>query len=161
MHDKVPHRNSLTKCLCYGIKGVILGWITAFLGNRTYQVTVNGELSEFKKVTSGIPQGSVLGLLLFVWYLFADDTKIFREINGSDDHTTLQKDTKTMLNWADKQELQFHPYKCVSMSINTKTNHNESNKMHLTELKQVKQKKGIGVIVDDQLKFESHILEKN
>ena len=65
-----------------------------------------------------------------------------------------------MLDWADKWQLQFHPDKCASMSINTKTNHNEPYKMHPTELKQVKQEKDIGVIVDDQLKFESHILEK-
>ena len=171
--DKVPHRRLINKVESYGIKGEILGWITAFLSNRTQQVTVNGESSEFKKVTSGIPQGSVLGLLLFVifindlpeqvnseCYLFADDTKIFREIEGSDDHTILQNDINTMLDWADKWQLQFYPDKCVSMPINSKTNHNEPYEMHTTELKQVKQEKDIGVIVDDQLKFESHILEK-
>ena len=170
--DKVPHRRLINKVENYGIKGEIFGWITAFRSNRTQQVTVNGESSEFKKVTSGIQQGSVLGPLLFVifindlpeqvnseCYLFADDTKIFREIKGSDDHTILQNDINTMLDWADEWQLQFHPNKCVSMSINT--NHNEPHKMHTTELKQVKQEKDIGVIVDDQLKFESHILEKN
>ena len=109
--DKVPHRRLINKVESYGIKGEILGWITAFLSNRTQQVTVNGESSEFKKVTSGIPQGSVLGLLLFVifindlpeqvnseCYLFADDTRIFREIKGSDDHTILQNDINTMLD---------------------------------------------------------------
>ena len=65
-----------------------------------------------------------------------------------------------MLDCADKWQLQFHPDKCVSLSINSKTNHNEPYEMHTTELKQVKQEKDIGVIVDDQLKFESHILEK-
>ena len=146
--DKVPHRRLINKVESYGIKGEILGWITAFLSNRTQQVTVNGESSEFKKVTSGIPQGSVLGPLLFVifindlpeqvnseCYLFADDTKIFREIEGSDDHTILQNDINTMLDWADKWQLQFHPDKCVSMSINSKTNQNEPYEMHTTELK--------------------------
>ena len=61
--------DSSTKWKAIGIKGEILGWITAFLSNRTQQVTVNGESSEFKKVTSGIPQGSVLGLLLFVIFI--------------------------------------------------------------------------------------------
>ena len=159
---KSPHRRLINKVKSYGIKGEILGWIAVFLSNRTQQVTMNGESSEFKKVKHGIPQGSVLGLLLFVMfindlpeqvnsecYLFADDIKIFREIKGSDDHTTLQNDINTMLDWANKWQLQFHPDKCVSMYINTKTNHIEPYKMHATELKQVKQEKDIEVIVDD------------
>ena len=106
--DRVPHRRLINKVKSYGIKGEILGWITAFLSNRTQQVTVNGESSEFKKVTSDIPQDSVLGPLLFVifindlpeqanseYYLFADDTEIFREMKGSDDHTILQNDINT------------------------------------------------------------------
>ena len=56
--DKVPHRSLLKKVESYGIKGEFLVWIAAFLSNRT-QVTVNGESSEHKNVTSGIPQGSV------------------------------------------------------------------------------------------------------
>ena len=74
--DKVPHRRLINKVESYGIKGEILGWITAFLSNRTQQVIVNGELSEFKKVTSGIPQGSVLGPLLFVIFLMTYQNKL-------------------------------------------------------------------------------------
>ena len=66
-----------------------------------------------------------------------------------------------MLDWANKWQLQFHPDRCLSISINTKINHKEAYKMHATELRQVKQEKDIGVILDDQVKFESHILEKN
>ena len=100
----------LKKVESYGIKGEILGWIAAFLSNRT-QVTVNGESSEHKNVTSGIPQGSVLGPLLFVIFindlpeqvkseifLFTDDTKIFRQINRPDDHSILQEDINNMLD---------------------------------------------------------------
>ena len=65
-----------------------------------------------------------------------------------------------MLDWPDKWQLQFHPDKCVWMSINTKTNHNEPYKMHTTDLKQVKQEKDIRVTMDDQLKFASYILKK-
>ena len=53
-------------------------------------------------------------------FLFADDTKIFRTTKSTDDRKTLQEDINIMLNWADKWQLEFHPNKCVSMSINNK-----------------------------------------
>ena len=82
----------------YGIKGEILGLIKAFLSNRTQKVIVSGESSQYKGVTSEIPQGSMLGPLLFVMFindlpdqvksdifLFADDTKIFRNMRCPED----------------------------------------------------------------------------
>ena len=88
--DTVPHRRLLYKLSKYGINPKAVSWIENFLGNRIQQVIVQGEESSWKPVTSGIPQGSVIGPLLFVIfindlpdcvtseaYLFADDTKIF------------------------------------------------------------------------------------
>ena len=146
--DKVPHKRLLKKIEGYGIRGEILGWIKAFLSDRTLQVIVNGETSQCKEVTSGIPQGSVLGPLLFVifindlptqvksdLFLFADDTKIFRNIRSEDDRETLQKDINTMLEWANKWQLEFHLDKCVSMSINNKEDQPRTYKMKETTLK--------------------------
>ena len=90
-------------------------------------------------------------------FLFAHDSKIFRQINGPDDHLILQEDINNMLDWANKWQLEFRPDKCVSMSINRKMNYNESYKMETTELRQVRQEKDTGVIVHDQLKFENHM----
>ena len=103
--DTVPHRRLLGKLTCYGISGNIINWIKAFLLGRSQVVRVNGEKSEETAVLSGIPQGSVLGPLLFVVYindlpesvksnifLFADDTKILKQITSKEDALGLQSD---------------------------------------------------------------------
>ena len=86
--DKVPHQRLLCKLKAHGIRGKLLNWISAWLRNRRQRVCLQGELSGWLDVTSGVPQGSVLGPVLFLifindldndvrnWILkFADDTK--------------------------------------------------------------------------------------
>ena len=105
--DRVPHKRLLEKIQSYGREGHILEWTRDFLTRRRQRVMVSGEASEWKEVTSGVPQGSVLGPLLFVIfindlpevicqgsevYLYADDAKIFRKINGTEDCVRLQAD---------------------------------------------------------------------
>ena len=99
----------------YGIKGKTLGWIKAFLSNRTQQIIVNGESSQYKDVISGVLQGLVLGPSLFVIFindlpdqvqldifLFADNTKIFSSMKCPEDQNIPQDDIDIMLKWADK-----------------------------------------------------------
>ena len=103
--DKVSHRHLLLKLEHYGVRGPTLSWIGDFLTNRTQRVMIEGTLSEAAPVTSGVPQGSVLGPLLFLCYindlpacvssqirLFADDCLLYRTINAQHDTVILQED---------------------------------------------------------------------
>ena len=96
--DKVPKTRLLQKLSAYGIEGKVLCWIADFLSDRKMRIMVRGEYSEWVDVISGVPQGSVLGPILFLIYVndipeivncciktFADDTKLFRTVNSSDD----------------------------------------------------------------------------
>ena len=169
--DKVPHKRLLLKTEKYGITGNILGWIQSFLSNRTQCIKIKNSISKSAPVTSGIPQGSVLGPILFVLYindlpevvdsksmifLFADDTKIFRRIDSQADNTQLQKDIDSLIEWSNKWLLKFHPDKCVSMSMGGNNKHHEYHMGDHT-LAVSECEKDIGVYIDYQLKFDTHI----
>ena len=113
--DKVPHQRLLNKLNMYNIDKPYTEWIKAFLLGRKQRVIVNGEKSDWKDVTSGIPQGSVLGPLLFVIYindlpsvptkgaeayLYADDTKLFKGIFNETDMESLQSDLYEVCKWS-------------------------------------------------------------
>jgi hypothetical protein len=174
--DKVPHKRLCQVLQYYGITGSVLSWITDFLTDRRQRVLVNGVESAWHDVLSGIPQGSVLGPILFVIYinslpgvatnshvyLFADDTKVFREIMTNDDCDKLQQDIDRMYDWTGDSLLKFHPDKCASMRIGkTKLeNHDYVMGPDRTTLKHSKVERDIGVYVDEKLTFDEHIHNK-
>jgi len=144
----------------FGIHGNVLSWIANFLHNRMMRVIVNGECSDWVCVLSGIPQGSVLGPLLFLIFvndlpdwiktnirMFADDTKIWIKIVTQEDVTKLQEDLNSLCDWSKKWLLQFNPQKCVVMHIG----HNMNSRYHFSqdnqnwELKSVSEEKDLGV----------------
>ena len=116
-----------------------------FLKNRKQKVSVNGAESACQDVTRGIPQGSVLGPILFVIYindmpecvdavayLFADDTKQYKEIKREEDSEKLQKDLDSLQKWSDTWLLKFHSNKCKVMTVSSKKKRKEiSNQYHL------------------------------
>ena len=173
--DTVPHRRLLKKLQCYGIKGAVLDWITDFLKDRKQTVRVNGAESFLQNVISGIPQGSVLGPLLFVVYindlpdevmsdifLFADDTKIFKEVTSVHDSLIIQADIDTLEQWSQKWLLRFHPDKCHVLTLGKFSNivHAHGYALNGKELEHVFVEKDLGVLVDAELTFADHISEK-
>ena len=110
--DKVPHQRLTYKLERLGINGVLLAWIESFLSGRSQSVKIRNSVSDFISVTSGVPQGSVLGPLLFIAYIsdlpcaissnskiFADDTKLYRKIQCVDDSEYLQQDLDSLAAW--------------------------------------------------------------
>ena len=150
--DSVPHKKLLGKLKSHGINGKVLQWIKAFLSNRRQIVNVNGMKSDPATVLSGIPQGNVLGPILFViyindlpevvkcgTYLFADDTKIFRQITTKEDALQLQSDINSLEQWSQKWLLTFHPKKCHVLTLGKFYNitHTEKYTLHGQELEHV------------------------
>ncbi|KAI8478947.1 hypothetical protein Bbelb_433280 [Branchiostoma belcheri] len=133
--DKVPHARLISKLEYYGIQaqGPTLNWLKAFLTNREQTVVVEGKASAPVKVASGVPQGTVLGPLLFLLYindlpdqldsnvrLFADDCLLYVEPSTQTDSQLLQKDLNTLEEWQSKWLMQFNPEKCYIMHITNK-----------------------------------------
>ena len=93
-------------------------------------------------------------------YLFADDTKLFKGIYSSKDCDDLQTDIDSMLEWSEKSLMFFHPDKCGVMKIWDKNKINREYNLGLTKLRTITEEKDIGVIIDNSLKFESHMSTK-
>ena len=160
----------------YGVQNPLLGWIKAFLSERKQRVIVNGVFSDWKEVLSGIPQGSVLGPCLFAafinslpdsvigsdLFLFADDTKVFKSIFTESDCDVLQDDINNMVNWTEESLLKFHPDKCFTMRVGKSKLPARTYTIgpNNQEIKHVHVEKDIGVIIDDQLSFASHMSNK-
>ena len=113
--DEITHKFILSKLHYYGIRNHSLCWICAFLSNRTQTTVLNGVHSSCVEVSSGVPQGSVSGPMLFLLYindinnaitsqikLFADDRVLFRNIHSQNDQVILQNDLDTIPSWVEK-----------------------------------------------------------
>ena len=166
--DTVPHAKLLSKMEHYGIRGPIYTWIEHFLTQRKMRVVLEGSHSEEENVISGVPQGTVLGPLLFLCYLndmpttvtssirlFADDCLLYRVIDSFEDHTELQKDLWKLEAWACEWGMVFNPTKCEILPIN-RTSH-YLYKLGGIPLKQVQDCKYLGVNISAYLTWESHI----
>ena len=128
--DKVSHDLLLVKLHNFGIRGNLLRWFGDYLSGRLQRVTVLGVTSEPLPVLSGVPQGSILGPLLFLIYvndlpkstshdttvtMFADDTKCHRHLRNLQDTIILQQDLDSVANWCNDWRMDLNQTKCVVM----------------------------------------------
>ena len=149
----------------YGICSKTLEWIIDFLSNRTQKVLVGGKISDLVNVMSGIPQGTVLGPLLFICYIndlpntikskiriYADDTLVYSCINTIDDCILLQRDLVELEKWAKVWKIEFNPLKCELLTI---TNQRSPLKFtdHINDvpIKEADFVKYLGVVIDSKL----------
>ena len=127
--DKVPHKRLMKKLYNYGIRGNILNWVADFLKDRIQRVVVNGEKSDWRRVTSGIPQGSVLGPVLFLIFindlpdqldcfikLFADDAKLYSIVQSPEQSGNLQRNLVEAGDWALRWNMFFNHKKMQTLT---------------------------------------------
>ena len=170
--DTVPLKHLLVNLEAYGITGKILNWIKSFLLGRTQRVVVKGEMSDELDVWSGVPQGSVIGPLLFLIYindlldeitskgkLFADDSKLFRRIHDEDDYVALQRDLLKLQEWSSTWLLKFNESKCKVMHIGTRGAPNDHYNYNLNGniLEKTDLEKDLGVYVTPDWKSGDHV----
>ena len=166
--DSVPHNRLLMKLKAYGMGGSLLRWVQNFLSGRRQRVVLNGDHSSWSTVSSGVPQGSVLGPMLFLLYvndiplsvdssilLFADDAKIFRSIRCEADYLQLQRDIDILFEWSRTWLLNFNISKCYVLHLGLTHSYGnyciDGNVITSTE-----SVKDLGIIVDSSLKFHNH-----
>lgn len=163
--DKVPHQRLIKKLEAHGIGGNVLKWIKEWLKNRRQKVCIDGEASDWAPVTSGVPQGSVLGPVLFLIYIndiddnlvsiikkFADDTKMCKSVSSAEGVQNLRDDLAKLGNWATDWQMTFNTEKCSIIHLgNNNPKHNYS--LCGSVLRESTKERDLGIIVDNSMKF--------
>ncbi len=169
--DKVPHKRLILKLNRYGIRGKTLNWIENFLTQRKQRVVVEGDYSEWVRVESSVPQGTVTGPLYFLLFindlpdgikghvrLFADDCILYNTIAGPEDASRLQSDLDTLTSWQNRWQMDFNAQKCFVLHFS----HARSPKIYdyslnNTILQETQSHAYLGVDLSHNLTWNSHI----
>jgi Reverse transcriptase (RNA-dependent DNA polymerase)/Endonuclease-reverse transcriptase len=164
--DTVPKHRLIAKLKARGVRGKVLNWIEEWLTGREQRVVINGKKSGWEKVRSGVPQGSVLGPILFLIFIsdldeaahggtsvakFADDTKLAQVIRAEQDRENLQRSLEGMQSWADKWGMRFNVAKCKIMQVGRGNGH-YNYQLAGTDLTHTEEERDIGVLVSKNLK---------
>ena len=169
--DKVPHKRLLSKVEQVGIGGPIHRWISDWLLDRKQRVVLNGKCSNWQSVTSGVPQGSVLGPILFLIYIndldenikcklskFADDCKLAKKVTVVNEQEELQNDLNTLSDWGVDSKMFFNIDKCKVLHIGS-NNVQAAYTMNGVQLASVEQEKDLGVVISNDLKPGKQVSE--
>ena len=167
--DKVSHQLLIQKLDKFKMGGKLTIWIRNWLNNRKQRVVINGEESDLINVTSSVPQGSVLGPVLFSMFIndlpdniacktfmFADDTKCMRATAALSDCMKFQDEINALYNWSQDWKMEFNAEKCKVLHFG----HNNKQfpyRMNGTLLQKSDQEKDLGIIVSKDGKFNAHV----
>ena len=170
--DLVPHDNLISKLINMNFDHGIIEWVADFLSDRTQRVLLDGVASPEAQVTSGVPQGSVLGPALFLVYindivdavstshirLFADDTMVYREITSELDQIEFQRDLDRLYDWSVRNSMRFNAKKSKIIAFGTSKNDvapkYDINGDYLETTESVKY---LGVSINAKLRWNDHI----
>ena len=175
--DKVPHARLIAKLAACGVGGKLLEWIRAWLSDRQQRVVLNGHASDWLPVLSGVPQGSVLGPLLFLVYIndldkalnltkssifkFADDTKVLRVVNNEEDRDSFQDDIDSLFAWSQEWQMLFNADKCKVIHFgrrNLRFSYTMDGYAPAgTVLEETAKEKDVGVMVHESLKPSTQV----
>jgi hypothetical protein len=176
--DSVPHNELIEKLKAYGIDGNLIIWLTDFLKGRKQRVVMGDVTTEWVEVLSGVPQGSVLGPLLFAIFindipdllnnlckLFADDSKLIGVVRSDVDVTKMQSDLDKLVEWSKINKMSFNAKKCKVMTFGKYppgvtqpirlTMGDNTNEAHVLE--EVTEERDLGVIWQNNLKWSEHV----
>jgi hypothetical protein len=171
--DRVWHSGLLHKARCMGIGGTLFDWLCDYLQDRRIRAVINGQKSEWRNTTAGVPQGSILGPLLFLIFindvteniesdihLFADDTSLMEILeNYNQSYAKLNRDLNRLSVWADRWLITFNAAKTVYLKISRKVNPAPKPILKLkgVEIREVLTHKHLGITFNTTLTWGDHI----
>ena len=155
----------------FHITGPAHAWLTSYLSDRMQRVVLNGKCSAWTAVQSGVPEGSILGPLLFTCFvadiprcvktdclLYADDVKLFHRIESDEDAATLQADLDRLCDWSKAWKLKLNPSKCQTITFSLRTSPIRSvYNLDGHELVRCQEARDLGVLLDAKLTFAQHV----
>jgi hypothetical protein len=171
--DSVDHRILLKKLKSYGVAGQLHNWFADYLKDRSQRIVVDGVASQWAPVTSGVPQGSILGPMLFVVFisdlpdsitnkttaaLYADDTKLYRSIVSAADCGDQQQALNNLDIWSSVSNLKFNASKCRVLTVaGRRSPILHTYQLGSKELLRVGQEEDLGVTLTGNLSWDTHI----
>ena len=169
----MSHEKRLFKLEYLGIGGSLLAWFRSYLSGRRHRVVIDNEQSDFPPVTSGVPQGSILGPLLFLLFindmpnaisketslpLLADDSKCFRVILGRDDVEKLQDDLNKLFQWSCIWGMEFNAKKCKVLRVaRIRSIYDMDYYLGGIKLDCVDDEKDLGILVSHNSSWNNHV----